>query len=103
MLQELLQDLGCDVPQRLVTLLPQLSPEKQADILLELMQYLYPKRKALELECAIENESDSRIIERARAIEAMSDEELDGRYQQLIDKHIAERQKEREHSSLVTG
>jgi hypothetical protein len=49
MLHELLQSLDCDVPKRLVALLPELSPERQADVLLELMQYLYPKRKAIEL------------------------------------------------------
>lgn len=39
---------GLDVPQRLINLLPNLSNEKQADVLLNLMAYLYPKRKAIE-------------------------------------------------------
>lgn len=29
-------------------LLPSLSPEKQADVLVDLMSYVYPKRKAIE-------------------------------------------------------
>lgn len=33
---------GLDVPSRLVELLPSLSPDRQADILLDLMAYLYP-------------------------------------------------------------
>ncbi|OFZ15713.1 MAG: hypothetical protein A2Z20_08960 [Bdellovibrionales bacterium RBG_16_40_8] len=44
MLGEALAILECDVPKRLVELLPRLEPDKQADVLLELMKYLYPKR-----------------------------------------------------------
>lgn len=47
-LRDVLEKLDCDVPQRLVTLLPQLSPDRQADVLLELLQYVFPKRKAEE-------------------------------------------------------
>lgn len=46
---EVLDTLKFDAPERLVELLPKLSLEKQADILLNLMSYLYPKRKAFEL------------------------------------------------------
>lgn len=48
LLSETLENLKLDVPARLNELLPKLSNEKQADILLELMSYLYPKRKPLE-------------------------------------------------------
>jgi len=48
LLSESLENLKLDVPTRLNELLPLLSNEKQADVLLELMGYLYPKRKPLE-------------------------------------------------------
>ena len=41
--------LGLDVPARLVEILPKLHPDKQADVLLELMGYLFPKRKAIDV------------------------------------------------------
>lgn len=47
-LSESLDALKLDIPARLNELLPLLTYEKQADVLLELMSYLYPKRKPLE-------------------------------------------------------
>jgi hypothetical protein len=47
-LKDTLESLDCDVPTKIVELLPQLSLEKQADILIELMKYLFPVRKAVE-------------------------------------------------------
>lgn len=49
MLSTMLEELGLDVPQCIAMLLPQLSPDRQMDVLLELMQYLFPKRKAVEI------------------------------------------------------
>lgn len=46
---ETLDTVGLNIPERLFEILPQLSIEKQADILLNLMAYLYPKRKAIEV------------------------------------------------------
>ncbi len=46
---EALKALNFDVPERLVRLLPELAPDKQAAILIDLMSYLYPKRKAVEI------------------------------------------------------
>lgn len=43
-----LEALGLDVPSRLVELLPGLSPEIQAKILLDLLSYIHPKRKAVD-------------------------------------------------------
>jgi hypothetical protein len=43
-----LEDLKFDVPSRLATLLPKLTLEKQAEVLMGLMGYLYPKLKAVE-------------------------------------------------------
>lgn len=47
-LSESLEALKLDIPARLNELLPKLSYEKQADVLLELLGYIYPKRKPLE-------------------------------------------------------
>lgn len=47
-LQSVTEAMGMDVPRRLAELLPQLEPGKQADVLLDLMGYLYPKRKSIE-------------------------------------------------------
>jgi len=49
-LAEALDSLNFNIPEKLVQLLPKLSPEKQVDILIDLMGYLYPKRKAIEVE-----------------------------------------------------
>lgn len=49
LLRDTFENLGFDVPGRLYSLLSELSPREQAEILLKLMEYLYPKRKAIEL------------------------------------------------------
>jgi len=49
-LQEALTELGLDLPQRIVALLPKLAPKAQVDVLLKLMDFIYPKRKAVEIE-----------------------------------------------------
>lgn len=48
-LSEFLESIRFSVPEKLGEILPKLSHEKQADVLLKLMEYLYPKRKALDL------------------------------------------------------
>lgn len=57
MIQDALYKLGCDVPKSIVELLPSLSPDKKADVLLDLMSYLYPKRKAVELTSSVQTVS----------------------------------------------
>ena len=47
-LKDVFEQLGHDVPAKIAGLIPQLHPEKQVDVYLELMEYLYPKRKAVE-------------------------------------------------------
>ncbi len=47
--QEALDYLGVDILARLAELLPTLEPAKRADVLLQLMAYQYPKRKAVEV------------------------------------------------------
>lgn len=48
-LEETLERLGSDVPERILDLLPQLTPDRQVDVLLGLMPYLYPKRRMVEV------------------------------------------------------
>jgi hypothetical protein len=47
-LEQFFDDHGLFVPERIVLILPTLEGRDQAKVLLELMQYLYPKRKAIE-------------------------------------------------------
>lgn len=54
LLSEALDSLKFNLPLRLAEIFPKLTPDKQMDCLLELLQYLYPKRKAIEVD---ENEN----------------------------------------------
>lgn len=47
-LSDALEGYDFDIPKLLVELYPSLVTDKKLDLLLELVQYLYPKRKALE-------------------------------------------------------
>jgi hypothetical protein len=47
-LVEVLDSLEFSIPDRLLKLMPSLSPEKQADVLMGLLRYIYPTRKAVE-------------------------------------------------------
>ncbi len=49
-LDEELIKFGLNVPQKIAELIPKLPIEKQLDALLDLMNYIYPKRKSLEHE-----------------------------------------------------
>jgi hypothetical protein len=49
LLCEALDQLGQDLPSKIFELLPKLSANKQVDVYLELMQYVFPKRKAVEV------------------------------------------------------
>lgn len=46
-LTEALENLNFDVIERLAVLMPELTYEKQVDVCLGLMPYLYPKRKPI--------------------------------------------------------
>jgi hypothetical protein len=56
-----LEALGQDIPTKIAELLPQLSAGRQVDVYLELMQYIYPKRKAMEISRP-ENEQASVVV-----------------------------------------
>lgn len=47
-LEEILHSVKLNVPERIVELLPKLAPKEEVQVLLQLMPYLYPRRKALE-------------------------------------------------------
>lgn len=49
-LQEILEEgLGKGLPEKIVEIMHTLDPKDQVKVLLELMQYIYPKRKAIEV------------------------------------------------------
>lgn len=48
-LAEQLESAGLNVPSEIAKIVPQLNPSESADVLLELMVFLFPKRKAIEL------------------------------------------------------
>jgi hypothetical protein len=48
-MREALEDLGVDPLKALIDLIPQLEPDEQAQHFKDLLAYLYPKRKAIEL------------------------------------------------------
>jgi hypothetical protein len=49
LLTEILNGYGLNVPEQLVKLLPELEPRDQARVLLDLMEYIYPKRKSIDI------------------------------------------------------
>ena len=62
-LQESLDAHGVDLIGQLANLLPDLHVDKQADVLLELMAYVYPRRKWVEVSAANEAaSSEPRVI-----------------------------------------
>ncbi len=61
-LLSVLESNKIDIIAEIANLLPQLGPEKKADVLLNLMSYVFPKRKAIELSSADENESGPQVI-----------------------------------------
>ncbi len=49
LLHQTFERLSCDVPALIIEALPDLTPDKRVDVLLALMQYLYPKRRPFAL------------------------------------------------------
>lgn len=49
-LEQFLDQQGIFIPERIITLLPTLESRDQAKVLLELMQYIFPKRRSHEHE-----------------------------------------------------
>lgn len=54
--------LNINLPLNLINLIPNLPVEKQADVYLKLMEYLYPKRKAIELTNEIEQSKKPQVV-----------------------------------------
>ena len=52
------ESVNFDVPSEIYNLLPSLEPNKQADILMKLMEYIHPKRRPAEITGGID---DSRM------------------------------------------
>jgi hypothetical protein len=77
-LKDSLELLGLDLPTKIVELLPKLSPDKQMDAYLDLLQYVYPRRKGVELsgqngqpiEVITQNENFKRVLADSDALDA---------------------------------
>ena len=65
-IQEVLFNLGVDVVGQLVELLPELDADKRASVLLDLMHYIYPKRKAVEI-CERDFQARTQVVIRLPA------------------------------------
>lgn len=48
-LNEIFESINFNIPERLAAIIPALPLEKQADVYLKLMEFQYPKRKAVEV------------------------------------------------------
>lgn len=84
-LSDTLESLGFDPLPKLVELLPNLTPEKQADVLLKLMEFIYPKRKAIDL--TVDNtDVDAADIEYLREVSKLSIEQIDERMVRLLER-----------------
>lgn len=57
-----LENNNIDIINEIAALLPQLGPEKKADVLLNIMSYIFPKRKAIELSGSEESSSGPHIV-----------------------------------------
>lgn len=49
-LRQALDGLGLNVPLRIAQLLPKLSAKEEAAVLVKLLEFIYPRRKAVEIE-----------------------------------------------------
>ena len=72
-LQELLELKSISIPEKLLEVLPRLSFEKQADVYLKLMEFVYPKRKAVILDNFHENGQQDIVDKRNGILRIMSD------------------------------
>jgi len=63
-LKEFFDSVDFCIPEEISKTLPSLEPEKKVEVLLKLMEFIYPKRKALEVNQTVRNEgSQSRQID----------------------------------------
>lgn len=73
-LQELLQNLKLNPAEKIAELLPQLEPRDQCAVLLKLMEFLYPKRKALE----VSGPNGDVLLQQNQLTHALNEETTDG-------------------------
>ena len=71
-LEESLLKIGLDVPAELAALLPELAPEDRVQALLQLMSFLYPKRKAIEQHIEIDQPKIEPEVTRAERCQRMA-------------------------------
>ena len=69
-LKELLESQKCEPVTELLKTLPELEAKERADVYLNLLQYLYPKRKA------IEQTVDPELLEVVQSMQSLNEEQL---------------------------
>jgi len=78
LLKESLDSLKLNVPEKLAELIPQLPIEKQADVLLKIMPYLYPQLKHSEFvaDSILENTQDTESAPQSSLANLSSEEKI---------------------------
>lgn len=76
LLQTIFQRYDLSIPDKIAELLPTLEPQKQADILIRLMEYLYPKRKPDQEIVVVEESLCQRCVDTEENTKAMTTEEI---------------------------
>lgn len=72
-LDETFGNLGLNVPEKINELLPELPPNEQINVLLKLMEFLYPKRKAIEVK---DEREDTNAITHSKILEYINRKEF---------------------------
>lgn len=60
--REILEALDIDLFRELVELMPKLTPNKRADVWLEMLSYTYPKLKHSEIQASVETNTAPKVM-----------------------------------------
>jgi hypothetical protein len=74
-----LEEHGIEPVREILALMPELSPKEQVDVYRDLLTYLYPKRKALEVIPDPVFEPQIQILSNAEIIEIVKEARTEGR------------------------
>ena len=78
-LQSLMEEAGVNPFLRLMETLPELKPSQQAKVCLDLMAYVYPKRKAVDMSL-----KEVMTCTKCESVEALTSDERRTRIKQLM-------------------
>lgn len=73
-LKDLFESINFNVPEEIRKILNELEPEKKADILIKLLEYIYPKRKAVDV---TDHSEPKQASKSPLDLSKLSDEELE--------------------------